>query len=272
MEQDLEIIENEALEPYPIKYSLAHPPPDDRCGALSFSCKNPECDFLYDQDDRETLECPICHTQRKVCGSYPRKGINNSSRCKYHGGAVPMGVQNAKFKGRSISHHLPTRLAQIAGLVSREDKLEMLSFQSDVELLEIRKIDLLNRLDTPDSKQIWHKLNKTMRQYRKLENSFKSGKVIDGKKMLEKLDEIESIIISGSRDYMIWQELSLVMEQGRKLKESELKKRKEESTTISEDDARALVVSFLNIIKTRVLDQDIRSAVLNDMNSMLMVK
>ena len=269
MEQD---IKETKLEPYPVKYHLDNPPPEDRCGALSFNCRNPDCDFRFPDGDRETKVCPVCGTLRGLCGNHPRRGINESGRCAYHGGAVPKGIQNVHFKGRSISSHLPTRLLQIANLVSREDAKDILNFYDDIELFEIRMRDLTSRLGSADSKELWHKMSKAMREYRKLEREFQSGKVLSGKKMLQKLEDIENLIAQGSRDYLIWEEIIKVSDAQRKLREAQIKKNASEEEVITKDMARGLIVNFLSIIKERVLDQDVRSAIINDMNALLMVK
>jgi len=262
----------EPLQPVEVKYHLDNPPPENRCGALSFNCRNEDCDYRFPDVDRESNLCPNCGSFRGVCGNFPRKGINNSGRCGWHGGNTGMGIMNHGFKGRSISKHIPTRLLQLGGIYSAEDKTRLLQFDEDVMILETRKIDLLHRLGESDTKQLWNNLNKEMRKYRKFQKEYAGGKTASGRKMLTAIDTIEQILVKGSLDYHIWDEITTLLEQQRKLKESELKRRKEQSTTITEDEARELITGILNIIKNRVRDQNVRNELMNDINAMLMVK
>ena len=261
----------EELEPYPVKYHFDNPPPEDRCGAMAFECRHPDCDFRFPDGDRESNICPNCGTLRGLCGNFPNKSTNTSNRCRFHGGGTGMGIQNPNFKGRSLSRNLPTRLTQLAHLTNRDNRKEFLGYMDDIEMLDIRKLDLYQRLDNNDSKKTWNDLNKSMSRYRKYQNEFQSGKTSSGRKMLSEVNEIESLIVRGGKDYLIWQEIGTVMEQGRKLRESQIKKDEAEQNVITKDQAREIIASFLSIIKTRVKDETLRASMINDITQMIAV-
>jgi len=268
IEEVLEEIDLTTLEPVDVKYTITSPPPEGRCNALSFTCRNEDCPHTWEVEDRETTHCPICKSSRARCGNYPRKGRN---RCGFHGGATLSGIQHPNFKGRSLSTNLPTRLTQLAHLTNRDNRKEFLGYMDDIEMLDIRKLDLYQRLDNNDSKKTWNDLNKAMSRYRKYQNEFQSGKTSSGRKMLSEINKIESLIVRGGKDYLIWQEIGTVMEQGRKLRESQIKKDEAEQNVITKDQAREIIASFLSIIKTRVKDETLRASMLNDITQMIAV-
>jgi hypothetical protein len=242
----------------------------NRCGAISFYCPNEECEYIYPKEDRETLDCPECGTPRRVCGKYNAKGRN---RCNRHGGGALVGIDHPSYEGKGTSKNLPTRLLEFYQLSLMENPDgRILEMEDDIHLLETRKQDLISQLSREGADALWTDARKAYEKFSSARKRAASGSTKAAEQMGESLDELESILVKGYAQGAIWGQLLEVIAAQTRLKESEMKRREKASTIVTEEHVAALIGGILSDIKTRVTDQDVRAALLNDIKARLAVK
>jgi len=236
-----------------------------RCGAISFYCPEIDCDYIYDKTDRTTDTCPKCGTLRRVCGKWNIKGRN---RCNRHGGKTLMGVDSSLYKGRGTSKHLPTRLFEYyqMSVVADNNILEM---TDDIHLLEARKIQLLAQLDQAGADQLWADARKAFEKFSNARRKAANGSVKASEQMHLAADELETILVKGYAQGAIWKQLLIVIDHQKTAKAWEMKRREKASTIVTAEQVATAMGQIIGFIRNRVSDQDIRKALLNDIQGMM---
>lgn len=173
-------------------------------------------------------------------------------RCIYHGGNIvkdnPWLV--AKIRKGRWSKHLPQHL-QKRYVQYLEDK-EILSLREDLALLDVRLGELLSQIDTKETGQHWSSLQKITADYRKLVRKFKG---LPAQELTEEfLSELFSVIDGGSSQYMIWAEIRGLVDERKKVAESERKRLIEMNQMITTEEAMVFQRAIFNIIIKNVKD------------------
>ena len=241
-----------------------------RCCALSFSCFNEDCEYEFPRhpnEDRTTDQCPECGTLRKVCGNYKVRG---KTRCVIHGGKKPSGIMSPMYQGKGLSVNLPTRLFEMYQLavVNGQDG-RLLEMEDDINLLEVRKADLVSQLSKEGTDKLWQEARKIYDKFLSARKRAAGGSPKAGVQMYEALDELEAVLVKGYTQGAIWKQLLEVIDAQKRLKESEIKRRKDASTIVTEEQVATAIGRIVQSIKERVKDQDVRAAILNDIQSMM---
>src|SRR5262245_26413920 len=84
--------------------------------------------------------------------------------CKFHGGKIPRGPALPQFKNGKYSKFLPSRMLQ--RYRDAEADPELTSLRSELSLIDARLVDLLRRVDTGESGEIWEALQKEWADFR----------------------------------------------------------------------------------------------------------
>lgn len=207
-------------------------------------------------------------TGREICGAKTRSGtpcqrppLKGRTRCKLHGGASPVGIASPQFKDGTRSKYMPARLLETYRQ-SLEDP-ELLELRSDIALTDARLVDLLKRADTGEAGAVWRKARVTL-------NQFKTARAKgDVEGMTQHLYTLEQVIEQGATDSATWYEIFGVLEQRRKLVESERRRLVDMQQMITAENAMTLVASLAAIVRRHVTDQRILAAISNDLVSIV---
>ena len=254
------------VEEYVPKYTLrVDADRDDICGTVIYNCGHPECDFRFDEEDRETDVCPSCGTLRRVCGA---RKIQGRERCRIHGGNTALGFTNPNYRGKTLSKHLPTRLWE--SWWSAYTDPDLLDLSREIATLEARQKDLLTRVDKDGSAKRWKELVDTYKRFLKARNKASTGDARSAAKMQEELQNLEEIIARGHADSEVWSEVYDVIERGKRLKEAERRRRTDAMNIITTDQFKTLLGYIINSIKTRVKDDDVKMAIFADLQRLNM--
>ena len=176
-----------------------------------------------------------------------------NGRCRMHGGKTPTGPALPQYKHGRYSQVLPARLAGRYQEAAQDTAL--LELRSEVALLDARLADLLMRVDTGESGALWRALAEW-----RLE-ALAARKANDTVKTSEAINAIFDLIARGHADYQAWREVGSVIEQRRKLVESERKRLIEMQQTLTAEKAMLLLGAVLGVIREHVQDRNTLHAI-----------
>lgn len=197
-----------------------------------------------------------------ICGAKTRKGAPcrqrpmRNGRCKMHGGLTPAGIANPNTTHGRYSKHLPTRLADRYH-EARSDP-DLIALREEIALTDARLADLLGRVDTHEAGTRWKAVGAAVRAYRKAE----AGEEDDDRE--KAFDLIEELTSEGLADYEAWDEVHRMVEQRRKLAETETKRLDKAGRSISAERAMLLVAAVVEVIRSHVQDRDTLAAISRD--------
>lgn len=204
------------------------------------------------------------------CGAKTRQGgvcrqpALPNGRCHYHGGKSLIGIASPTYRTGRYSKFLPTRLA--ARYEETRQDAALLELREEIGLVDARLADLLSRVDTGESGELWQRL---MRARVEL---LACRKANDTPGQIIALGLILDLIGQGHADYRAWAEVGAVLEQRRKLVESERKRLVEMQQMISSERAMALLGAVVNIIKEHVDDRAILAAISSGINNLIIAE
>lgn len=201
------------------------------------------------------------------CGAKKRDGTPcrapamPNGRCRIHGGKTPSGLASPNLRTGRYSKYLPARL--IGRYQEATSDPALLELREEVALLDARLTDLLGRVETGESGEVWKLLRVRFAEFNEAKAA---GKVPD---MQAALYQIEGLITRGLADYAAWGEIGSVLEQRRRLVESERKRLVEMQQTITTERAMLLIGAIGGIIKAHVTDRTQLEKISQDIGALL---
>lgn len=177
-----------------------------------------------------------------------------SNRCRFHGGKAPKGIASPHYQGKGYSKHLPMRLREAYAIV--RDDPGILEFNESIALVESRVVDLLSRVDTGESGQIWKELRDAWRAFTQ------SGDDNEARK--DAIRTLGVLIQRGHADAAIWGDLITTIENSRRLKDSERKRRMDAHTTVTAEQAMGFATALAEVVRKYVRDPAVLQAITND--------
>ena len=205
--------------------------------------------------------------QPMQCGAKTRTGeacktpAMANGRCRLHGGKSLAGIASATFRTGRYSKHLPSRLA--ARYAEAESDPRLLELRDEVALTDARLGDLLGRVDTGESGALWQSLQALRMEV------IACKKVGDSVGQAKALNALLDMIGQGHADYRAWAEIGGVIEQRRKLVESERKRLVEMQQTLTVERAMLLIGAISGVIKAHVHDRTTLAAIGRDIESII---
>lgn len=149
-------------------------------------------------------------------------------------------------KGRRTRKHLPRRMMR-AFAESIEDP-NGLSLRNEVALVDARLVDVLGRVDTGESGEIWQGLKK---DWEELEAARGAG---ENEKAAGILGRIGVAISRGQSDWAAWRDVRQLLQERKILVESERKRLVELNQMMTIEQALLLGGALLAAIKRHVTD------------------
>lgn len=202
-------------------------------------------------------------TPRKLCGAKTRSGgtckhyaLPNSTRCKYHGGMSPKGIASPHFKTGKYSKYMPERLLERYHDAVADPAL--LELDHEIALVDSRLADLLTRVDTAEAGKHWKDARKANDDIQRALNTDDYGGMLDASKQLER------VLGDAVTDHEAWLEVSALLDQRRKLVESQRKRMIEQQQFVTVEQALLLVTAMIDSVKRNVRDRDALNAISMD--------
>ena len=173
----------------------------------------------------------------------------SNGRCRMHGGKSLRGLA-ATDQRANLRHskYIPGRLLERYQTAAADS--ELLELRQEVALVDARLSDLLQRVDTGESGKLWADVFSTW------EDMKTAVAAKDKKKQQQAAAKLDALISRGASDYQAWSEIQIIIEQRRKLVESERKRLVDMQQYITSQQAMTLVAAMIGIIKENVRDRD----------------
>ena len=178
--------------------------------------------------------------------------------CHFHGAGrpgKPGGLTNKQVTTARHTAALPSRL--IAKYEQAINDPDYLSMTEELALLDTRMAEMLERLDTTDVKLAWTKVR---RAHQILDNDNVGEEGYNN--ALELLDE--ALTMKGADD-AVWKEVSSIIEQRRKVAETERRRVVDAQQTMTYERANMLVAFLMSSVQSHVTDPEILRAIADDL-------
>lgn len=203
------------------------------------------------------MECGAKKRDKTPC----RAQAMPNGRCRIHGGKSLKGIASPAYKTGRYSRYLPGRLAERYGEAKTDP--DLLALHEDVALTDARLSDVLGRVDTGESGDLW----------RKARGAFEAFREAQGKREVDKaraaLTDLDGYLARGVSDYATWDEVGRLLEQRRRLVESERKRLIEMQQMITAEKAVLLIGAIAGIIKIHVSDRGTLAAISADIGKLV---
>jgi hypothetical protein len=188
------------------------------------------------------------------CRQAPAKG---RTRCKFHGGASPVGQDVSSYRHGRYSKFLRKDLAEAADRhLSNPDHLAQ---TERIALLEGLLVGALEDAMAGGGGDAWRALNEKRLQFRRARSNGQAELA------LQYVDEAFEIVEGGFAAMAARQEALDIVERLRKLTESERKRRVEDRTMVTAEEVAAVLGTMGDLLYQHVRDDDDRQKVVNGM-------
>ena len=182
-----------------------------------------------------------------------RPAMHGKTVCYHHGGKTPRGHALPQTTHGRYSKDLPTRLA--ARYQASQTDPDLLNLNAEIALMDARLADLLRRVDTGESGQLWRDLKAT---YTAMEDAQRAK---DFAAVARLLSELGALIRHGHSDYAAWADVRTLVDQRRRLVEAERKRLTEMQQLITAEQAMMLVTRLSSAVRRHVDDPRVLAAI-----------
>lgn len=206
-----------------------------------------------------------CNAKSRQSGEQCKKNaVHGSTKCHMHGGKTPAGIASPHYRTGRYSDHLPTRMA--SRYAESKNDAQLLELRDEVSLIDARIVDLLGRVDTGESGKVWKELKAA---HSELVEANAKGDSIG---IVTAMYRIGTLIGEGADDYAAWNEVLTVVEQRRRMVESERKRLVELQQTLTIDQAMLMIGALTGIIRAHVTDTRTLAAISADFDRIIEVE
>lgn len=181
--------------------------------------------------------------------------------CVVHGGKNPRGLAAPGYVHGRYSKDLPTRLA--ARYQASQSDPDLLNLSAELSLLDARLHDVLGRVDTGESGQVWRDLRTTYKEMQAAHARRDLGA------LSEALSTIGALIQTGASDYAAWADVRSLIDQRRKLVQTETRRRTDMQQMVTAEQAMVLVSRITGIIREHVHERGALAAIVADLSRLV---
>ena len=206
---------------------------------------------------------------RQLCGAKTRSGskcrnhsVHGNRRCRMHGGLSLKGVDAPAFKHGRYSKCLPSPSKLIERYEEAAADPELTSLWEEIALVQVRIFELLQRLNTGESGELWARLKRTSRN---LSDARRKGDDATAAKLALKLGQI---IDEGNAQEDVWRELLDVIERKSELASREWRRMVHLEQFISAERAIVLITAVVDVVKQHVTDRQTLSQISREIGAL----
>lgn len=202
-----------------------------------------------------------------ICGAKTRSGKPcqtrpmANGRCRMHGGATPSGIASPHFKTGTYTRYLPSRLLErYHESLSDPDRLAL---DDAIAVIDARLVDELLNVEQGGSVEAWEAASEA---YKELKAAMTA---VDIPGAQSAMTALESILIGRAEDHTAWTKFDSLLEQRRKLVDTDRKRRRDMQQMVTVEQAMLLVGLLVGVVKARVSDPIILAGIQSDINGLL---
>ncbi|MDQ3653669.1 MAG: hypothetical protein M3457_01140 [Chloroflexota bacterium] len=194
-----------------------------------------------------------CGAKTKNSGAPCKSRAMPNGRCRMHGGKSLVGPASGTYKDGIYSKVLPTRL--LRRYQDARSDTELLALRDQVALIDTRLYDVLGRVESGESSQLWRELRSA---YTAMQAAQKNG---DTASLRLALVEIGDLIERGHGDWAAWADVRSLIRDRKSLVESERKRLVEMQQMVTSTQAMTLVTALVEAVHANVTDPDALRAI-----------
>lgn len=183
---------------------------------------------------------------------------SDTKRCRQHGGMSDRGAASHSFKTGEYSEYMPHALGERLENFMNDPTIS--SLREDLALADTRLSMKLEEIEGMETGQRWEELEERAAE---LDVALRND---DPATANQALREIQRIIQEGAEEKEHWDEIFDIMEQKRKLAETENKRIKASSNTLTPEEASMLIDVMVQLMKDVVEEHDVPKEALKDFN------
>lgn len=179
--------------------------------------------------------------------------------CHYHGAGPPSnpgGLTNAHITSGRYTGHLPTRL--ISKLEESMSDFDALSMAPEMHMLTVRIAERFEALDTNDSIAAWGNIRGAY--------AILNREEVKDEDWERALTMMYSALEREANDKEVWRDVGALIEQRRKLAETERRRVMDARQTMTVEQANAFISYLMNSVQEHVQDPEILRAIADDLN------
>lgn len=176
-----------------------------------------------------------------------------NGRCRMHNGKAAKGIAHPSTKSGRYSKDLPTRM--LADYEAERTDPELLNLSEAIAVVRARQRELFRQVDKHGGASLFADLSQAWKEMEAAQ------KAKDGPAVVSVMSEIGQLIKRGASDGAKWREITGLMEQERKLIETEQKRRVAMQTMITAEQGQLLVKALLASVNSHVDDKRILAAI-----------
>ena len=184
-----------------------------------------------------------------------------NGRCRMPAGKPQAGIASPRFPNGPYSRYLPERL--IGRYTEAESDEKLLELRADIALVDARLADLLGRLDSGESRTVWQRLREAQREFTRAR---RSGATEEMRAALLAIDEL---IAQGASEASVWEDVLRLLDQRRRLVESERRRLVEMGQMITTERAMVLLGVVVATIRRHVTDRAALAAISSDLRQLV---
>lgn len=195
-----------------------------------------------------------------ICGAKTRSGAPCRSRpmpngrCRMHGGTAPVSIASPHFQHGRRSKYLPARLLDRYHEAASDP--DLLAVRDEIALLDMRLNELLEQVDTGEAGELWMTAQAAWLAYLRKRDTVQER---DAQRLLDQ------IIERGATAFQSWAEIHQVIEQRRKLSETEQKRLVTMQQMVTVEQAMSFVAALQTSVRKHVTDTAALRAIAADM-------
>jgi hypothetical protein len=201
-----------------------------------------------------------CGAKTKRNGPCKQPAMPNG-KCWLHGGKSPRGLAHPRTTHGRYSKDLPTRLAGRFEDALNDPQLGML--QSELALLDTRIGEMITGLDTEQYGSLWGEVAQARNN---IKRAMETGK---GRTLEDAYNHLDSIVESAQSDIETWDKIFELIEQRRKLVDSERKRQMDLQQVITTEQSMLLVTTLIRAVTEHVTDKRQLAAISNEIRTVI---
>jgi hypothetical protein len=179
---------------------------------------------------------------KQACGA---NAVTGRELCYHHGGRSLAGIAHPNYKdGRASRYMLPLRMRDDYQTALSDPKL--LDLKPEIALVHARAQDLMNRVDSGESGNLWRLLRKAYADLVKAK---------DGEEQLAAVAEIGKLITRGAADYAAWAETMREIDRKQRLVESTRKRAMELHQMVTLDQLKPWLFDTIDFVRRYITDR-----------------
>jgi hypothetical protein len=206
-----------------------------------------------------------CGAKNKKGGICKTKAMPNG-RCRMHGGATPAGIAHPNFQTGRYSKYLPAHL--LADFQAAQSDPALVECRDELALIDSRLGQLAQRFQSGKDAELWAVLSMQFDFLATAFDALLSAVKPEGneaeaavREASGALEGCRSVISEVRASESTWREVYGVLEQRRKLVETEAKRLKDMSQMITAEKAMVLISQLAGIVKRHVTDREQLAAI-----------